>query len=304
MVNPLGRCKFTLGSTRGSDSVEFSWSQVQDWSIRPTLLTVAVSFAVLAALLWPLERLFPARRRQPIRRAGFAPDVFFWFFTPLVTKAITYAVVTFALGVLLPLTGRPADLSVSDGCGPVGRQPLWLQFVEVLAMADFIFYWTHRWFHTTRLWPFHAVHHSSRDLDWLSAMRFHPVNDLLTRLCQAIPLILLGFSPVAVVGMVPVVVLFIIVTHANVPWDWGPLRRVIVSPRYHQWHHSSEDAAIDRNFAGVLVVWDWLFGTLHLPGDRMPSEFGVKGGEAPGGALSRLAYPFWSPRKADSLSGD
>jgi sterol desaturase/sphingolipid hydroxylase (fatty acid hydroxylase superfamily) len=142
------------------------------------------------------------------------------------------------------------------------------------------------------LWPFHAVHHSSEHLDWLSSMRFHPVNDALSRVCQAVPLVLLGFAPAAVVCMIPVVVAFIVVTHADVPWTWGPLRLVVVSPVYHQWHHSSEPEAVDKNFAGVLVVWDWLFNTLYLPRNRRPLGYGVLGDRVPNEFLRLLAYPF------------
>jgi sterol desaturase/sphingolipid hydroxylase (fatty acid hydroxylase superfamily) len=272
--------------------MQFTWDDLQNWSLRPTLGYVAGSFLVLAAVLWPLEKLFPARREQRVRRAGFLTDLVFWFFTPLVSKAVTYALVVLAVGTLLPLVGRPSDLSILEGWGPVGAQPLWLQFVEVVLIADLIFYWTHRWFHTTRLWPFHAVHHSGTEMDWLSSMRFHPLNDTLTRLCQAIPLFLLGFSPVAVVAMVPIVVLFIVVTHANVPWTWGPLRYVLVSPVYHQWHHSCETEALDKNFAGVLPLWDVLFGTLHFPAGQRPSVFGVKEGDVPNGVHRQMVYPF------------
>jgi len=299
--------------------VEFSWSQVQNWSVRPTLLTVGVSFAVLAAILWPLEKLFPARRGQRLFRSGFAVDLMFWVFTPLVTKAITYAITMLTVAALLPITGRSADLSATEGWGLVGRHPFWLQCLEVIILGDFIFYWTHRLFHTTRLWPAHAVHHSIEDLDWLSSARFHPINDTLTRVCQVVPLTLLGFSPAAVIAMVPVAVLFIIVNHANVGWTWGPLRYVFVSPVYHQWHHTSEDEGLNKNFAGVLVAWDWLFGTMYMPRLRRTTRFGVKGGGVPRGFFGQLAHPFFaacgvalagnmerSPilRERDAASGD
>lgn len=90
-------------------------------------------------------------------------------------------------------------------------------------------------------------------------------------------------------GMIPVVV-FIVVTHANLPWTWGP-RRVFVSPVYHHWHHSTDPAAVDRNFAGVLVLWDWLFGTPYLPAGKPPQGYGVAGGGVPEGPAGLLAYP-------------
>jgi sterol desaturase/sphingolipid hydroxylase (fatty acid hydroxylase superfamily) len=123
-------------------------------------------------------------------------------------------------------------------------------------------------------------------------MRFHPVNDVVSRVCQAVPLVLLGFAPAAVLCAVPVVVAFIVVTHADVPWTWGPLKNVLVSPVYHHWHHSSEPEALDKNFAGVLVLWDWLFGTRYMPAGRLPAAYGVAGEAAPGSFLALLAWPF------------
>jgi sterol desaturase/sphingolipid hydroxylase (fatty acid hydroxylase superfamily) len=67
---------------------------------------------------------------------------------------------------------------------------------------------------------------------------------------------------------------------------------VFVSPAYHHWHHSCEPEAVDTNFAGALVVWDWLFGTMSLPAGRRPGAYGVAGGGVPGGFLGLLAYPF------------
>ena len=257
-----------------------TWSEMIAWAIRPTPLAAAASFLLFAAVLGPAERLWRGRRRTA-PRTGVRTDLLFWAFVPVAGKALTYAAVTAVVAGLMRLTGRDLDPLSAEGWGPVGRQPLWLQAAEALALADLVFYWTHRLFHTTRLWPFHAVHHSSPHLDWLSAMRFHPVNDILSRVFQAVPLVLLGFAPAAVVCVVPVAVAFIVLTHADVPWTWGPLRYVVVSPVYHHWHHSADRAARGKNFAGVFVAWDWLFGTLYFPRGWRPSAYGVTGGGLP-----------------------
>lgn len=55
-----------------------------------------------------------------------------------------------------------------SGFGLVAQLPFWWQVPVVFVLADFLLYWQHRLFHTQRAWPFHAVHYSSRDLDWLS----------------------------------------------------------------------------------------------------------------------------------------
>ena len=59
--------------------------------------------------------------------------------------------------------------------------------------------------------------------------------------------------------------------HANLDWDWGPLRSFLVSPRFHRWHHTSEEEARDKNFAGLLPLWDILFGTYYMPRERRPT---------------------------------
>jgi sterol desaturase/sphingolipid hydroxylase (fatty acid hydroxylase superfamily) len=61
----------------------------------------------------------------------------------------------------------------------------------------------HRAFHGRRLWKFHSIHHSSVDVDWLSAVRLHPANDVLMRVASAIPVLLLGFAPLALAAAVP-----------------------------------------------------------------------------------------------------
>lgn len=271
--------------------MDITWSQLAEWAARPTLAVTAVAVITFVAVLSPLERLWPARR-QPIQRQGFWTDVVFWVFTPLVGKLLTFTLVTLLAAWLFSLFGRDFNLTSTEGWGPVGQQPLWLQAIEVLILADFIFYWAHRLFHGRQLWPFHAVHHSNTHMDWLTSMRFHPVNDVISRACQAIPLVLLGFAPAAVVCMIPIVVIFIVVTHANVSWSWGPLKYLFVSPLYHHWHHSTDEQAIDKNFAGVLVLWDWLFGTLYLPHGKRPQAYGVLDADMPTGPIGLLTYPL------------
>src|SRR5690606_3852647 len=79
----------------------------------------------------------------------------------------------------LPATA-PTDLDVDREC--LASQPLWLQAIEILVIGDLVAYWMHRWFHGRGLWKFHAIHHCSKDLDWLSPVRLHPVNDC--RVCR------------------------------------------------------------------------------------------------------------------------
>jgi sterol desaturase/sphingolipid hydroxylase (fatty acid hydroxylase superfamily) len=258
--------------------------------------SVAVGLILLALLFWPLERLRPARI-QPWWRRDAPTDLAYWFFTPLVTRAITRGSLVVAVVLLAFLAGVPLDrdhvraFAAGSGRG-LGRQPVWLQVLEVLLLGDLIGYWSHRLFHGRRFWRFHAVHHSSTQVDWLSSVRLHPVNDVVSRVLQAVPLVLLGFAPGIMAAYVPFLSFHAIFLHANVPWSFGPLRYVVSSPVFHRWHHTTEAEGLDTNFAGLFPFIDLAFGTFYMPRDRQPAAFGIRGDPVPAGLVAQLVYPF------------
>lgn len=258
----------------------------------PSWTKILMLVAVMPAVFVLLELLFPARRRRTIPRRSLLLNVTYWFANPLVIQIVSKLAVCLAGLGLCAALGRRLDASVLDGFGPLGRQPLWLQAVEILVIADFVDYWTHRWFHVSRAWRFHAIHHSPEQMTWLASARMHPVNDFVTRLCQVVPVVLLGLSIKAVLLVVPVLVLFVIVLHSNLSWDYGPFRWVLVSPLYHRWHHTSDPEGLDKNFAGIFPLWDVLFGTVHFP-RREPERFGVNHDPPPETLVGQLIYPFY-----------
>ena len=270
----------------------------------PSILSLAIGLLALSALFFIIERLVGRGRTQPILRKGLIVDTCFWFFTPLVTKWFSRAVLILPVGILVWLGGATLDdlkHGAYRGFGPLSRQPIWLQVIEIYLIADLIGYWSHRLFHRRGWWPFHAVHHSSEDLDWLSSVRVHPVNDLVSRLCQVTPLLLLGFNFVATLSAAPFFTLYAIFIHANVDWDFGPLRSIIATPVFHRWHHSKDREAWDKNFAGFFVFWDRIFGTYYMPAGQMPRNFGIPE-EFPKDFLGQLTRPFaqWRRKRKDS----
>ncbi len=257
-----------------------------------TLSSVVIAFVVLLILFRGLELLRPRPKRLPILRDGFWTDAAYWLFTPFVTRVLTRLTV---LAGIVPVAylayGRIDPDLIRNGFGPASRLPLWLQAILIIVLSDFVSYWMHRLFHGRRLWPFHAVHHSATALDWLAAVRVHPVNDALMRVASTLPVVALGFAPNAVAGVIPLLTFMAILIHANVDWDWGPLRSVLASPRFHRWHHTSEAEGRDKNFAGVLPLWDILFGTYYMPKDRAPIRFGADL-PVPAGLVGQLLFPF------------
>jgi len=258
------------------------------------ILQIAFALVLLSVVFFLIERVMGRGRGQPLFRRGWITDVCFWFFTPLVTKVLTRASLIFPVLILIGLGVATADglkTGAYQGFGPLARQPFWLEIIEIYVLFDLIGYWSHRLFHRGRWWPFHAVHHSSEDLDWLSSVRVHPVNDLVSKVCQVTPFLLLGFKPVAALSAAPFFTFYAIFVHANVDWDFGPLRYVIATPVFHRWHHCKDREAWDRNFAGLFVFWDMLFGTFYMPKGRKPENFGIP--EAfPKDFLGQLVHPF------------
>jgi sterol desaturase/sphingolipid hydroxylase (fatty acid hydroxylase superfamily) len=234
-------------------------------------------------------------------------DVAWWIFTPTLGKLFTGIVVGGSLLVLAALLGlsvTPDQLRESGLRETwISRQPFLLQFAAFLVLADLLAYWNHRAFHSvSRLWRIHAVHHSSTELDWLSSVRVHPLNDAIGSAVVATPLLLLGFAPAALAAYLPFLTLYAIMLHANVSWSFGPLRGVIASPAYHRWHHSAEAQALDKNFAGLFPLYDRLFGTYYLPRDLKPQRFGIAGEAPPAGFVGQMLYPFRSPQPTRAAS--
>lgn len=256
------------------------------------VLLLTLSLPLLGVFLWGLERWRPAQRLNILRR-GFGTDLAYWFFTPLITRNLTGICVGIVAALGLSALGLRLDWNqMLHGFGPVHTLPIWLQVALLLVLGDLVVYWSHRWFHGRSLWKFHAVHHSSTELDWLSAVRVHPINDMINKTVQAVPFLLLGFSPLVLTAYFPLLTLHGLLQHANINWTFGPLRYVVASPVFHRWHHSRDPQAIDKNFAGLFPLWDVLFGTCYLPADRYPEDFGICGDPVPEELLGQLTYPF------------
>jgi sterol desaturase/sphingolipid hydroxylase (fatty acid hydroxylase superfamily) len=261
------------------------------------VIVLSIALAVLGAVFFVVERLWPALPDARSKRTGRLTDVTYYFFNATVTKFVTAIVI----GVIVLLGARAIgqSLSADDLRGLTEREtlvselPTLVQFGLLVVIADFVGYWSHRLFHfDPRLWRVHAVHHSSRQVDWLAAVRVHPLNDLATNVVQALPLLLIGFDFAAFGGYVAVLTVFAISLHSNVPWTFGRLRYVIASPTFHRWHHTTEREGIDKNFAGLLPVWDLAFGTFYMPEGRQPMKFGVLGEKVPEGFLRQLLHPL------------
>ena len=167
--------------------------------------------------------------------------------------------------------------------------PILVGFVAVFA-DDLVAYWRHRLQHTGLLWPAHALHHSDTEMTWLAEERFHPIDLVTTFAIDTSFLILLGFPAYALLVNRTVRFYYGFFVHADLPWDYGPLNYVFVSPVMHRWHHSIDPAAYQTNFATVFSIFDRIFGTYRVPG--LPdTPLGVKATIGMG-IWAQLLQPF------------
>ncbi len=239
---------------------------------------------LLALVFVPLERAFPRLPGQTTFRYGWTTDGAHFMVSHLAVQALTF--LTLLPATALATLWQPAGLQRA-----ILGQPLALQFLEILLLADFTQYWVHRAFHAVPwLWRFHAIHHSSRSLDWLAGSRLHVVDIVVTRGLVMVPVFLLGFAQPALYAYLLFVSFHAVLIHANVRFRFGWIDRVIATPRTHHWHHAV--APIDKNFAVHLPVIDAVFGTLHLPGDEWPAAYGTAGHPVPEGWGAQLVHPF------------
>ena len=252
---------------------------------------LGLDFFVLNLLLYsavfvPIERLFALKRGQPVFRRQWVVDLTYFFVNSLLIEVLT--ILTLKPALVLFDWARVEAVSRS-----IASLPFIVQVVSLLLVADFTQYWVHRTFHAVRfLWPFHAIHHSIEEMDWLAGSRLHLIDVIVTRGLTYVPVFVLGFSERALVMYVFIVAAQATFIHANVRWQFRRLNRVLATPAFHHWHHSADVEAIDKNFAVHTPLWDILFGTYYLP-DRWPAAYGLSHGRrVPGRWVTQLLHPF------------
>ncbi|ACA16137.1 fatty acid hydroxylase [Methylobacterium sp. 4-46] len=236
----------------------------------------------------------PCNPGQPWwRKPDVLTDVCYWFAIPVVSGYARVWLLVIGIVVMnaaCASAGLPAQFG--EGKGPLAGLPFWAQVPLYLILSDLVMYATHRLFHTMRLWRFHAVHHSSEQVEWVSAARFHPVDAVFHgALSDAVPL-LLGISPDVVIALVPFSVALAALAHANLDWTFGPLRYLLVSPVFHRWHHTGPDQGGNMNFAASFPFIDLIFGTFYMPKGVLPEAYGNGDPSFPSGFGGQLVHPF------------
>jgi sterol desaturase/sphingolipid hydroxylase (fatty acid hydroxylase superfamily) len=244
-------------------------------------------------LFVPLEAFFPKRAEQPLFRAEWREDLFYYLVSSMMVQVIS--LLTFGPAQALLAATQWTTLRTW-----VASWPLVLQVVAIMFFTDLVQYGVHRLFHRVpMLWRFHSVHHSAKAMDWMAGARMHFLEILILRGTTVLPMTLLGFDQLAVGIYIFIVYLWSTFIHANVGWRLAWMERLVVTPRFHHWHHGIEKEAIDVNFAIHFPWLDRLFGTHHMPKDRWPEGYGIGGHPVPSGYWQQFLHPFRRGKKKD-----
>ncbi|WP_284615775.1 sterol desaturase family protein [Aquabacterium humicola] len=185
--------------------------------------------------------------------------------------------------VALPLAGlAAAALAASHGWGLFAliELPAWIEVPLLVVVLDLVRWATHRAMHWPGLWRLHRVHHSDLDYDCTIALRFHPLEALLTQSALAAAIVSLGAPPLAVLLSDLLTLLSGYFTHGNVRLPAAlerVLRPVLVTPDLHRVHHSVRVDESMSNFGVLLSVWDRWFGSWRAaPADGQAAmQFGL-----------------------------
>ncbi len=152
--------------------------------------------------------------------------------------------------------------------------------VTAFILQDFLYYWFHKASHHVHwLWAAHIVHHSSTKMNFSTAFRQSLMYPVAGMWLFWMPMILIGFDPNIVFTVVALNLAFQFFVHTQSVFKLGWLEKIFNTPSHHRVHHSVNKAYLDKNFAGVLIIWDKIFGTYveENPALNGPCRYGIVG---------------------------
>jgi sterol desaturase/sphingolipid hydroxylase (fatty acid hydroxylase superfamily) len=255
-------------------------------SMTQGFIVVSIGFVLFSLM----ERVF---RLHPIKKPGRATllDLQYAFISMLYPPFIYFILSAFFgfVSVHTQRTLHDPHLLLLSFAG---------QLLAVLFVRDCLIYLRHRIFHLRPVWAFHSIHHSSEEVNWISAVRFHPAENIIEATGEVLLFLgcdIIGVDP-AVLSLAAMIIGFYnLFIHSNLRWTFGPLRYVIVSPVFHRWHHSDAPEARDKNFAAMFSCLDLVFGTFYMPMNLRPETTGLSPQEKPihpRTLAGQLLYPF------------
>lgn len=244
--------------------------------------TYPIALVFISLFVAFLEWRFPRRPEQKQLRETLGWDILHLIFNGHFLGVMLFGIST--IYILPHLDAWLVQVGLKDVVyrNAASSWPIWVQIIVALVVMDFMQWGIHNLLHRVPfLWRFHQIHHSVKDgeMDWVVAFRFQWTEVVVYKTLQYLPLAYFGFGTEAVMFHAIFGTLIGHLNHANLDWDYGPLRYVLNNPKMHLWHHDYDaDEKTTVNFGIVLSCWDWIFGTARVP-DHPPRQLGFDGVE-------------------------
>ncbi|MCP4913157.1 MAG: sterol desaturase family protein [Oligoflexia bacterium] len=199
--------------------------------------------------------------------------------------------------IILPigLAGFASNLSVEKSFYGTFENSSFVSIILTLIILDFFIYWQHRFSHTINwFWKLHRVHHSDERLDVSSALRFHPLEMLISFVFKLFLIFVFRFDPLGII-------LFEVLLSCCALFNHGKFRLpqifdrflqfLIVTPKMHRVHHSIIGREMNMNFGFSISLWDLVFGT-YLFKEEEDFPMGVEGIHSDENILDLLKQPW------------
>ncbi len=241
--------------------------------------TIFTSIFYLLLFFIIMDRITPIRVDYKLNKEyfkSFLNDTLF-----ILTNTITWKI--FSLSAALFLINHVPPSPLQNMTSVINDLPVLIRALLVLFVTEFFGYWLHRAYHQIGfLWDIHKVHHSGQTLVWSHTYRMHFLQYIISATFDAIllyiilPKDLTGGSNLNIVFIISTITLFYtFLGHSNFHLTFGWFNRILASPQLHHWHH--DENTYNKNFSGIFSIFDWAFGTLHLPqADQYPQRYGIR----------------------------
>lgn len=232
---------------------------------------------VLSLVVWGLELAFPWRKNQKAFRKDFWLDAFYMFFNFFIFSLIGYnAISNIGVGAFnnfIGLFGIENKVYLN-----LATLPIWARFGILFILADFIQWSVHVTLHKVHwMWQFHKVHHSVTEMGFAAHLRYHWMENVFYKSALYIPLTMVGFGLNDLFLLHAFNILIGHINHSNMNITYGPLKYIFNNPAMHIWHHVKnvpDSHPTGINFGITLSIWDYIFGTAHIPHSGRDIELG------------------------------
>ncbi len=215
-------------------------------SVYHGIIAIAIGFVIFSLM----ERMFSVRAGEKAVARATLLDLQYALLSMLYPPFLYFLIAAFFADQALHVKAAPHNPQLA-------LLYFALQVLAVLFARDCLIYLRHRIFHLPKVWAYHSIHHSSEEVNWLSAVRFHPAENIIESAAEIVLFIVaaaIGVDP-AVLSVVGIIIAFYnLFIHSNLRWTYGPLRYVLVSPVFHRWHHSESASGGGQKFCRHVFV--------------------------------------------------